>query len=165
MNIDPEKFVDAMNDGFECRRCGTCCIVWRIPVTDADVIREPLLKEYVKDGFMIKDSFSSPCPFYDVEEGCIIHKTRPQTCRDFKASPVKCMAARISTSNIDVGKTVEDWKEQGIDEATILSRIFSQYITMLMEVLKKKNRIIGGTTLEDDLERDFLLKTVKERAL
>ena len=163
--MDQHKFIDAMNKEFDCRRCGTCCIVWNIPVTEDDIVREPLLKEYVKDGFMMKESFNSPCPFYDVEEGCIIHKTRPQTCRDFKASPVKCMAAKISTANIDVGVTVEKWKEEGIDEATILSRIFSQYIEMLVQILKKKNRIIGGSTLEDDLEKDFLLKTVKERTL
>ena len=165
MNMDPEKFISAMNDGFDCRRCGTCCIVWKIPVTNEDIVREPQLEEMSEDGFMKKESFNSPCPFYNIDKGCVIHETRPQACRDFKASPVKCMAAKISTLGIDVGKTVDEWKKQEIDEATILSRIFSQYIGTLNEILGRKKRIIGGRTVKDDLEDDFLLKTVKERAI
>lgn len=166
MDMDPEKFVKAMNGGFDCRRCGTCCIVWKIPVTDDDIEREPLLANTSDDGFMTKGGHNKPCPYYDLKTGCTIHETRPQACRDFKASPVKCMAAKISTSGIDVGVTVEKWKEQEVDEATILSRIYSQYIAMLVQVFKStRTYVIGGRTMKDDLKDDFLLKTVKERTL
>ena len=63
MDMDPEKFVSAMKEGFDCRGCGTCCIVWKIPVTDEDITREPKLTEKVKDGFMEKGGHDLPCPF------------------------------------------------------------------------------------------------------
>lgn len=164
MEMNPENFVQAMNDPFECRRCGTCCIVWKIPITDDDVEREPAFSLFSKDGFMEKQA-NGGCVCYDVELGCKSYETRPQSCRDFTASPTKCMAAKISTAGIDVGETVEKWKKQEIDEATILARIYSQYVDMLTKILRTKTYVIGGKTMKDDLEKDFLLKTVKERTL
>ncbi|MCK5604341.1 YkgJ family cysteine cluster protein [Candidatus Pacearchaeota archaeon] len=165
MDMDPEKFVSAMKEGFDCRRCGTCCIVWKIPVTDEDITLESKLTEKVKDGFMEKGDHDLPCSFYNTINGCSIYETRPQTCRDFKASPVKCMAAKISTTGIDINTTVEAWKERGLDELTILSNIYAKYVEILVSVLKMKRYVIGGKTMKDDLEDDFLLKTVKERTL
>lgn len=167
MDMNPNKFVSAMTDSFDCRRCGTCCAVWKIPVTDEDIIREPLLAEKIKDGFMNKmnGNVISTCPFYHITDGCDIYNTRPQSCRDFVASPVKCMAAKINTCSLDVGETVEKWKEQEIDEATILSRIYTMYIQILTKTLSMKKYVVGGKTIKDDLEDDFLLKTVKNRTL
>lgn len=167
MSIDSDKFISAMTDGFDCRRCGTCCSVWKIPITDDDIINEPKLVENVENGFINKmiGNVISACPYYDILDGCTIYDTRPQACRDFKASPLKCMAAKINTTGLDVGKTVEEWKNQEIEEIVILSRIHTMYVQILSKILSTKKRIIGGKTIKDDLENDFLLKIVKDRTL
>ncbi|KKN09022.1 hypothetical protein LCGC14_1050690 [marine sediment metagenome] len=167
MNMNPDKFISAMTDEFDCRRCGTCCAVWKIPVTDEDIIEEPLLAKKVEEGFMNKMSGNviSACPFYHVMNGCSIYETRPQACRDFVASPIKCMAAKINTTGLDVGKTIEDWKNKEIEEIVIVSNIYTMYIQILTKILGMKKRIVGGKTITDDLEDDFLLKTVKDRTL
>ena len=167
MNMDPDKFIAAMNDEYDCRKCGTCCIAWKIPVTDEDLINEPRLTEVEKDGFINKmvGNVISACPFYHVMDGCGIYETRPQACRDFITSPTKCMAAKLATTGLDVGASVEKWKKDEVEEIVIVSNIYTMYIKILTKMLGMKKRIIGSRTVKDDLEADFLLNLVKNRTL
>lgn len=174
MSVDPEIFVKAMKGGTPCRKCGLCCVVYVQKITEDDIIRHPDLKDVVvpnesdiKDDFpyLLGDpSTNIACPFYNLKIGCMIYKTRPDNCRDYKSSPFKCMSAVLTTGGLDVEVTVRRWEEEGIDEATILSRVYTQYLDYKKEILNNNNTyIIGGRSLEDDLRNDPLLKIIQSR--
>lgn len=156
-------FIAAIDEEFECQRCGVCCTVWRIPIDDADILRNPALEEHcvnpldgVHKRLMGSKDCTEPCPFYDGKVGCVTHETRPTICRDFKPTCRNCMTAYITSSGICVRSSVEDWKNQGLEDIVITSRIYSQYIKMKqMEIAS--SMVIGGKTLGQKIKDDYLL--------
>ena len=146
-------FKDAMEKELECFHCGLCCIVWEIPITNEDMVREPKITEHVhihktKNINVIGNPDKiTPCPFLDSNTNlCTIYETRPQRCREFKASPKMCMSAYIETTGIGVQASVEDWLAKGIQEHEVLAHIYGKYLQIKqLEVLE-----------------DFLIKTVND---
>ena len=71
------------------------------------------------------------------------------------------MSSKLAEHGLDVEDTVEKWKKEGLDETTIVSRIFSKYVESL------KNELIGMgcTDLESELNKATLVKNVKENVL
>ncbi len=82
----------------ECIACHACCRYWRVEVTEADVIREPRLRDHIEkdedDRWIISNRKSERCVFLGDDGRCEIYETRPTACRDFDVNSEMCQISR-----------------------------------------------------------------------
>lgn len=93
---------------FECDQCGACCRKLIVEIVEADVVREPRLREvarpirkaaYVMFGdeeppdYML--TCGKPCPMLNGNQ-CSIHDTKPHVCAAFSAGSEQCQDARAA---------------------------------------------------------------------
>ena len=175
-------FMGAMIQPTDCRRCGLCCNVWWIPITQIDIDREPKIEErqlISRDDLsktvifnnpdeifvMGNDDVATPC-FFHSPDGCTIYETRPNACRNFTTMPKNCMGAYIKgQTGIDTKVTAQAWEEEGIPQLVILSRIYGLYLKLKTKELKEKVRIVGSISPEQELRKDILLKLIHEQIM
>lgn len=90
---------------FECDGCGACCRTKLVDVYEEDLLREPRLKEQMKElrepGIDYEIGYlncfeTGTCPFLNGENRCSIYPTRPVACVVFPAGSEECQEARKS---------------------------------------------------------------------
>jgi Fe-S-cluster containining protein len=111
-----------------CNRCGMCCSMYEIALTEHDLDREPELnavsrpiQKFEREGYCINDKYnrivntigsSRRCPFYKDGFGCSIYKSRPEICRDYIPTLSNCLKARMGNA----GFNIEEWGKHCITE-------------------------------------------------
>jgi len=85
----------------KCKRCGQCCRIGIIHVSDADIWNEPRLRRHIIAGKKYSDIYlldtTGGCPFLTADNLCEIYETRPRECREFEpgSNPYLCPQRRI----------------------------------------------------------------------
>ena len=113
-----------------CKRCGDCCRAFVNEVSEADLIREPKLRDHIKpiseakgsvnkkngNKWFFSEPHQKPCPFLIDKSGiceCEIYETRPLTCRQFVSAIITCKTVELEMQKIDVIATMEHLQRKG----------------------------------------------------
>ena len=121
-----KKTIDILLEPLGCKKCGKCCKVYKVRITQEDINREPILLEnslLLTDNLKEKHKFknneekfirvmngvdeeTNRCVFYDDIYGCKIYESRPWECRDYTPSIWKCFRAKVK-KDYDVSDHIE----------------------------------------------------------
>ena len=121
------SFGQFINKEQTCQRCGKCCSAYIVLLTQEDLDREPKLftvSSNIKlsgqeirnpDGKYCRETNTTEgnrtCPLYKEDVGCTIYDTRPDVCRNYRASFYNCLHGRLGST----GFSVKDWYKNNMD--------------------------------------------------
>jgi Fe-S-cluster containining protein len=123
--IKPEidnAFHTAVMAPTKCENCGLCCSVYDIGLSEADLEREPKLKDCsrkINDHYsyltklmpehtrMIAKETHEGCQFH-IDGKCSIHATKPDLCSGFPSNAFSCWAAKLAEYDFPFHSWVED---------------------------------------------------------
>lgn len=111
-----------------CNKCGKCCSIYKLLLTQDDLDREPKLiasscaiDQSVQERFNIDKKYrriintiesSQQCHFYAEGIGCSIYESRPEMCRNYIPTLNNCIKARMAYA----GFNFEQWSGHCITE-------------------------------------------------
>ena len=128
LDVIDEMFFPLIKKELPCSKCGMCCHIYTILLTQEDLDREPKLipvsrlleqsdrnrhgldKKCVR--VVINGEKRRKCPFYKDDMGCSIYKNRPEICRNYIPTLSNCLKARMAYAGFDI----EAWSPHCITE-------------------------------------------------
>lgn len=90
---------------YDCTQCGACCRSFPIFASEADAVREPMIRQEARrlpEHLETTDKayqlfplpFHTRCPYLKDDELCRIYQSRPSVCRQFESGSEQCIEAR-----------------------------------------------------------------------